>query len=190
MASATDAWLACADYARVRAVLGLARSHLAEVLSAIEFLDDVALASVLERERDLADPLEASVEDAAPFRVLVETSGSDEAHDAEKVERFLEAAAESGAVLDGVIAPTASKARDIWRLREGISDSMTAAGFVYKYDVSLPPAVLYDLVDDARHRFQALGLQDSLNVAGYGRPRGQNKTKQNKTRARRRVSRP
>ena len=140
--------------------------HLAEVLSAIEFVDANALGAVLARDGDLDDPLAG----AAPFRVLVEASGSRAAHDEEKLEAFLEAAAADGCVVDGVIAPNESKATQLWRLREGVSDSMTAAGFVYKYDVSLPHDRLYALVDDCRRRLRGLGFVDGddVNVAGYG----------------------
>ena len=161
------AWLSCADFDGVRGALALARRHLAEVLSAIEFVDGNALRAVLDRERDLADPLGGG--DAA-FRVLVECAGSDGAHDGAKLERFLEAAFDDGCVVDGVLAPSASKAARLWRLREGVSDSMTAAGFVYKYDVSLPHAHLYRLVDECRDRLAAAGFPDGaeVNVAGYG----------------------
>ena len=219
------AWLSCADFDAVRGALALARRHLAEVLSAIEFVDGNALRAVLDRERDLDDPLaggaarfrvlvecagsdgahdgaklerflEAAFDDGcvvdgnalravldrerdladplgggdAAFRVLVECAGSDGAHDGAKLERFLEAAFDDGCVVDGVLAPSASKAARLWRLREGVSDSMTAAGFVYKYDVSLPHAHLYRLVDECRDRLAAAGFPDGeeINVAGYG----------------------
>jgi D-2-hydroxyglutarate dehydrogenase len=161
------AWLSCSDFDGVRGALALARRHLAEVLSAIEFVDGNALRAVLDRERDLADPLGGG---DAGFRVLVECAGSDGAHDGAKLERFLEAAFDDGCVVDGVLAPSASKAARLWRLREGVSDSMTAAGFVYKYDVSLPHAHLYRLVDECRDRLAAAGFPDGeeINVAGYG----------------------
>ena len=52
----------------------------------------------------------------------------------------------------------------LWTLREGVSDAMTSRGFVYKYDVSLPPSVLYDLVESTSARLKHL----DVDVAGYG----------------------
>ena len=43
-------------------------------------------------------------ENSYPFYMLLETSGSDEAHDLEKVEQLLEKAVEDGVVVDGTIA--------------------------------------------------------------------------------------
>ncbi|KAH8077566.1 dehydrogenase [Aureococcus anophagefferens] len=142
------------------------RAEAVSVLSAIEFVDGNALRAVLDRERDLDDPPPAAPRASA----LVECAGSDGAHDGAKLERFLEAAFDDGCVSDGVLAPSATKAERLWRLREGVSDSMTAAGFVYKYDVSLPHAHLYRLVDECRDRLAAAGFPDGeeINVAGYG----------------------
>lgn len=42
----------------------------------------------------------------------------------------------------------------VWHIREGISEALSKAGAVYKYDISLPLPQLYDLVQDARARLQ------------------------------------
>jgi FAD/FMN-containing dehydrogenase len=44
-----------------------------------------------------------------PFYMLIETSGSDEAHDGDKVGRFLEMAMEQGLVADGALAQDATQ---------------------------------------------------------------------------------
>ena len=156
------AWLAVDSYDAVVDVLGLARYRLGEILSAVEFVDAPALAAVA-AAGGAADPLAAC---AAPFRVLVETAGSDGDHDEAKLERFL---TDAGAfVADGTVAPSESKARALWALREGVSDAMTAAGFVFKYDVSLPHDRLYALVEECRASLRAKGLAAGALVAGYG----------------------
>jgi len=113
------------------------------------------------------DPLE----DKHPFYVLIETSGSVADHDTEKLHRFLEAAMEGddeAAVQDGVVAADTVQAKAFWRLREGISDAMTTAGYIYKYDVSLPLPRMYELVEAARERIKEAGLSDVSVAAGYG----------------------
>jgi FAD/FMN-containing dehydrogenase len=42
----------------------------------------------------------------------------------------------------------------VWRIREGISEALSKAGAVYKYDISLPLPQLYDLVEDTRARLK------------------------------------
>ena len=141
---------------QVRRVLTTARSTLGEILSAVEFLDRAALDATLRAHPDAEDPLTTD----APFRVLVETAGCDATHDAAKLESFLEAID----VEDGCVAPTTSAMNALWTLREGVSDAMTSRGFVYKYDVSLPPVSLYDLVEKTTERLEHL----DVDVAGYG----------------------
>ena len=152
------AWLACRDFEEVRRMLTTARSTLGEILSAVEFLDRGALDATLRAHPDVEDPLTTD----APFRVLVETAGCHEAHDSEKLESFLESVGDF--VKDGCVAPTTSAMNALWTLREGVSDAMTSRGFVYKYDVSLPPVSLYDLVEKTTERLEHL----DVDVAGYG----------------------
>lgn len=152
------AWLACRSFEEVRRVLTVARAELGEILSAVEFLDGDALDATTRAHPAVADPLECD----APFRVLVETAGCHAAHDAAKLERFLEAV--GAFVADGCVAPSQTAIEALWTLREGVSDAMTSRGFVYKYDVSLPPAVLYDLVEAAQAKLGGL----DVDVAGYG----------------------
>jgi len=161
----------CKDYEHVQRTFALARQKLGEVLSAVEFADRHAIEFVLEREAGtgIRDPLEG----AHPFYVLIETSGSDEEHDMEKLHRFLEAAMEGeeegGPVVDdGVVAQDTVQSKAIWRLREGISDAMTTAGYVYKYDVSLPLPKMYELVEATRERLEANGVSATAKAAGYG----------------------
>merc|ERR1719265_226725 len=160
------AFFGCPDFPSVQRAFALARQGLGEVLSAVEFADRSAIDFVLRREAsaNIRDPLT----DAHPFYVLIETSGSDEGHDEEKLHRFLEAAMSAAVVSDGVVAQDHTQARALWRLREGISDAMTAAGYVYKYDVSLPLARMYELVEAATLRLEEHGLADTAKLAGYG----------------------
>jgi len=60
-----------------------ARRRLGEVLSAFEFLDRASLELTLEQLDGVRDPLPDSAE---PFYLVVETSGSNAAHDYAKLE--------------------------------------------------------------------------------------------------------
>jgi len=96
-------------------------------LSAFEFFSELALTKVT-AHRDLPRPLA----DPQPFYALIEFD-----------ERMLDVAAEcfeycvgEGWVQDGVLSQSETQARNLWQLREGISESI--AGFTpYKNDLSV-----------------------------------------------------
>ena len=52
----------------------------------------------------------------------------------------------------------------LWRLREGITASLLADGYSYKYDVSLPLCDYYNVVEVMRQRLGSL----TTRVAGFG----------------------
>ncbi|KAG2498528.1 hypothetical protein HYH03_003778 [Edaphochlamys debaryana] len=187
-ASVQLALLACPSFEAVTATLRSARRRLAEVLSAVEFLDADCSALATTHLEGVGNPLsgEGGGEGGAgrgqgdagagasgrgsPFYMLVETHGSNAQHDQEKMEAFLEAAMAEGCVADGTLASSEAQARAIWRLREGISEALVRRGAVYKYDVSLPTAVMYDLVTALRQRLEGAGYGAAagVRVVGYG----------------------
>lgn len=59
-----------------------ARQHLGEILSAFEFLDKQALQLTLSVIPEIVNPLSQS---DASFYVMLETAGSNSAHDSEKL---------------------------------------------------------------------------------------------------------
>ncbi|XP_027658142.2 D-2-hydroxyglutarate dehydrogenase, mitochondrial isoform X1 [Falco rusticolus] len=152
------AFLGCQSFAKVLETFTTSRAMLGEILSACEFMDEKCM-ELVERHLKLSNPLTGS-----PFYVLIETSGSDSTHDADKLNNFLEQAMTSGLVADGTVAMDAKKIKTLWSLRERITEALTHDGYVYKYDISLPVGKLYDLVMDMRAR---LG-QSAKNVVGYG----------------------
>lgn len=100
-----------------------------------------------------------------PFYMLIETSGSHAGHDHEKLEQFLNGIMEAGVVEDGTIAQNSAQAAGVWRLREGISESLVRRGAVYKYDLSMPVAEMYALVEEVRQRLRHI---PDARVIGYG----------------------
>eukprot|EP00937_MAST-01D_sp_MAST-1D-sp2_P002765 g2765.t1 len=177
-AAETVSLLACEDFGAVLRVLSRARAELCEILSAAEFLDGGCAEIV--RQQGGANGAAAGAAAAAPslrldgkafpFYVLLETAGSVQAHDAEKLDAFLEGAMGAGDVADGVVAGTGPQAAALWALREGITPALTAAGRVLKYDVSLPTRRMYDLVPALRERLRAAGFgaDEGVRVVGFG----------------------
>lgn len=76
---------------------------LGEIISAMEVMDSTAVETV-ERNLGLKKPI-----DDYPFYMLVETSGSNENHDAEKLHNFLEYALNKNLVLNGTVATDHTK---------------------------------------------------------------------------------
>ncbi|KAL8473834.1 hypothetical protein ACS0TY_030624 [Phlomoides rotata] len=160
LSSVNLAFLACDDYSSCQKILSEAKRKLGEILSAFEFLDKYAMDLVLKHLDGLRDPLPSSKHN---FYILIETTGSTESHDKEKLEAFLIHSIESGMLTDGVLAQDINQASSFWRIREGVPEALMKAGAVYKYDLSLPPEKMYDLVEEMRGR-----LGTAANVVAYG----------------------
>lgn len=146
-----------------------AKSHLSEILSAFEMMDNSAH-TLVQRVTGNKRPLESEY----PFYCLVETSGSNSDHDSEKLQAFLEDVMEQGIVADGTLAENETQINSLWAWREGIAEALGHLGGVYKYDVSIPLKEMYQLVEDTRIRIKEAGLLgDSeefpvIDVVGYG----------------------
>ncbi|KAE9414477.1 hypothetical protein Angca_006196, partial [Angiostrongylus cantonensis] len=139
-------------------VLRLARRHLSEILSSFEFLDREAI-RLLEETLSLKPILQSNPR----FTVLVETSGSNEEHDAMKLERFLEDCFSSGVAVDGIQAQSCAESSAMWRLRESAPLAVSADGFAYKNDVSLPLKHFYQLTE-----VMARCVKLAKNIVTYG----------------------
>lgn len=97
-------------------------------LQAFEFFTDVALRHVL------AHGAQAPFDDAHPFYVVTEFA-ADQASEAEALAAF-EQCVEQGLASNGVIAASQAQAAQLWRLREGITESL-ARYVPYKNDVAV-----------------------------------------------------
>jgi len=100
-------------------------------LMAFEFFTD-RCAARLERHRGRKPPFAQS----APCYVLIEVEG--EMSDA--VLEWSEQMLERDDVLDGTVAQSKHQAAELWELREGISESLSATGLPHKNDISIPVA--------------------------------------------------
>jgi FAD/FMN-containing dehydrogenase len=146
-----------------------AKGQLGEILSAFELMDQNSQKMVKEFTNN-----KAPLEEEHPFYCLIETSGSNAEHDNEKLEKFLEDVMEREIVLDGVVAQDETQIKALWGWREGIPEASGHYGGVYKYDVSIPLAEMYDLVDETRVKMAEAGLigddesHPVKDVVGYG----------------------
>ncbi|KAI8526465.1 hypothetical protein RHMOL_Rhmol13G0308700 [Rhododendron molle] len=160
LSSVNLAFLACKDYVSCQNLLLEAKRKLGNILSAFEFLDSHSMDLVLNHSEGVRNPLPPSMHN---FYVLIETTGSDQSYDKEKLEAFLLRSMEVGLISDGVLAQDINQAFSFWRIREGVPEALMKAGAVYKYDLSLPIEKMYDLVEEMRMR-----LGPAAKVVGYG----------------------
>ena len=123
---------AVADLAGVLALFREARRAPFTIM-AYEFFTELCLARV-KRHRKVRAPFAA----ASPYYVLLEIENGE----ADAVEAWIASLFERALVTDGVLAQHASQAAELWALREGISESLSATGLPHKNDIALPIAAL------------------------------------------------
>ncbi|HEY2511885.1 MAG TPA: FAD-binding oxidoreductase [Polyangiaceae bacterium] len=102
-------------------------------ISAYEFFTDRCLARLL-RHRALRSPFSRP----ATHYVLLEVEGAEEA----ELESWTASLFERELIEDGTLAQHSTQAAELWALREGISESLSATGFPHKNDISLPVSAL------------------------------------------------
>lgn len=96
--------------------------------------------------------------------MIFETSGSNDAHDQEKLNNFLKKAMDESLIVDGIMTSEPGKINNIWQMRERIAESMLKTGYCFKYDLTLPLSNFYDIVPALRERVGPLAKL----VSGYG----------------------
>lgn len=139
--STTVMLLGVADVAAVLALFREARKA-PFTLAAYEFFSQKCLDRLLSHRK-----LRPPIAEPTPYYVLVEAEGeggteADAARLLERLEPWLGGVLESGLAKDGTLAQHGSQAKELWALREGISESLSATGLPHKNDVSLPIAAL------------------------------------------------
>lgn len=97
------AFVGLQNYEKVLKTFKKARSDLGEILSAVEVIDSASMEYINEKLH-MVSPI-----GEYPFYLLIETSGTNEAHDSDKLNMFLESALDSHLILNGTLASEPSK---------------------------------------------------------------------------------
>jgi len=139
--------LALPDMEALMQVFALFRACLS--LQAFEFFTDVALKHVL------AHGAQRALDGDYPYYVVTEFDAADERAQAQALAAF-ERGVEQGWIADGVLAQSEAQAAALWRLREGITESL-AAHRPYKNDIavriSAVPAFLAEIQALLAHEY-------------------------------------
>lgn len=125
-------------------------------LTAFEFFTDGGLNAVMKHLPATRNPFDALY----PFYILVEIDGGD---NPERLMNFMESLAENSLITDGTIASGSQQFKELWALRENISESISMLGNVHKNDVAVPVSAMSrfipefeSLVKEKYSRFQVL----------------------------------
>ena len=124
------------------ALLGMARAHLAEGISAFELIHRQGLEFLREKLPDMRQPFADSPE----WMVLIDV-GLSRGHDPANALMYLfEQAQNAGLVLDGLIAHSEGQRSDFWALRERIPEANRLIGAVSSHDISLPLSAVPEFI--------------------------------------------
>jgi len=128
-------------------------------LSAFEFFSDLALAKVMAHHR-----LPAPLASRAPFYALIEFEhAGDDSQDTAMA--LFEHCVERGWVQDGVVSQSLAQSKNLWRLREDISETLSFSK-PYKNDISVSVSRMADFIA-AVDRLVAIRYPD-FEVVWYG----------------------
>ncbi len=109
------------------------------------------------------DPLEG----VHNWYVLVDISTSDSAETAERMmQALLEGAFEDGIVEDATIAASEQQAKDIWHMREAMSEAQKPEGGSIKHDVSVPVSRVPAFIAEADAAVEA--MIPGVRVCAFG----------------------
>jgi len=124
-------------------LLSRARERFGERLTSFELFSDLCLELVLRHFADSRAPLHTR----HPFYVLIELADSYGPEVVcEELEDGLAAALDASLAGDAVIAMSEAQTREMWALRESISDAQAREGKNIKHDVSLPASALAEFI--------------------------------------------
>ncbi|XP_017774334.1 PREDICTED: D-2-hydroxyglutarate dehydrogenase, mitochondrial-like [Nicrophorus vespilloides] len=151
------AFLGLQSFPKVLKTFMQAKQDLGEILSAMEVMDSATMDFVKDKLK-----VESPIGEY-PFYLVIETSGSNDEHDADKLHKFLETTLIKHFALNGTVATEPSKVKEMWQIRERIPDSFVKDDYVFLYDVTLPIPDYFTLVDDVRDHLGSKG-----KVFGFG----------------------
>lgn len=127
-------------------------------ITAFEFFTEKAHKIVLEKFPQLKTPFESM----APFYMLLEVED-----DGTHMTDFFEHIFDKNLVIDGVLAESSDEFRELWSLRENITESLAVNGHVRKNDIALPVGKLEGFVTSLVSLVESLETEVDLILFGH-----------------------
>ena len=140
----STALCSCKDYQAVLTVLRNARRLLGPSLSAFEGMWPSFYNTMFAGLPNLRRPLGTT----SGIHLLIEASGFDPDHDRGRFENFLQQMSETDAITDAVLAENDSQTRELWAIRESVSEYGRVLGPIIAFDIGLPTSGIGMFVDE------------------------------------------
>ena len=109
----------------------------------------------------------APLPDRYPYYVFIESLGSNQAKDLERLEDLVGEALEQNLIGDGVLAQSERELQSIWKIREDVSVLADQANFDQHFDISLPIPVIGKEVDHAIDQLEQLDFVEKIFPFGH-----------------------
>ena len=144
--SQATALVALQSPAAALSLLASLREQVGERVTGFELISRMCIDLVLRHIPNARDPLSAP----SPWYVLVELSDSTQGNVLDTLlEESLGHAADAGLVTDAVIAASDAQRRELWALRENVSEAQKIDGVSIKHDVSVPVSAVPEFIERA-----------------------------------------
>jgi FAD/FMN-containing dehydrogenase len=144
--SQATAMVALESPAMALQLLAKLRERVGERITGFELISRICIDLVLKHIPATRDPLAAP----SPWYVLVELSDSTEGRALDTLlEEGLGGAAEAGLLTDAVIAASDTQRKELWALRENVSEAQKLDGVSIKHDVSVPVSRVPEFIERA-----------------------------------------
>lgn len=142
------------DWKKLVKVFAVVSDQFSPFMSAFEFWDEASEALV-------AKHLNIRIRrQPGRFNVLVEGHGRELAR---AFDNLLEKLSEFHLISDAILGYDQSQCSELWSIRENITESCAKEGNVHKYDISLPLAKMYSIVELIKSKFG-----NAVNPIGFG----------------------
>ncbi|WP_428099816.1 FAD-binding oxidoreductase [Candidatus Rariloculus sp.] len=132
--SKTAALCALGGFAEAVQLLQALQARLAGSLSAFEAMWESYFHCVVDNVEGTRSPFD----ERHPMYVLIETEGTDEAADRERLEAALEFALDEGIIVDAAVAHSERERESFWAIRDGIAEITPLLQPMLAFDVSMP----------------------------------------------------
>lgn len=134
-------------------LLGLARSHMGEGVSAFELIHRTGLEFLAEKLPEIRLPFQEFPE----WFVLIDVGLARGLNPAEALETLFADAFESGLVSDGVIAQSETQRTAFWEVREQIPEANRLVGAISSHDISVPLGLVPEFIARAGEKLAGMG---------------------------------
>ena len=150
-AELASAFCGCPDFPSLLELLKSARQRMGSALTSFEVMwpsfYDFMTGSLPDLRRALNEP--------HGVYVLIETGGRDAAENRLLLEQVLSDALEAGWVSDAVLPSSERETRDLWAVRESVSEYSKLMGPLTAFDVGLPTSAAGKVVDEIEAAMKA-----------------------------------